>query len=73
MQKVDARNLYSDEKSRGEPYHPVCPQCGKKTNVMRATNIEWRGSAAGSGALAKQPKYWLCDDSSHGPYGWSTG
>lgn len=70
--EVSPQVLRPDLSTRGQAHHPVCPKCGKKDHVMRAANLNYRGSATGAGAFVVQPRYWLCDDPSHSQYGWST-
>lgn len=70
---IDPSTLSPDEQSRGAAHHPSCPKCGRKDYVMRAVLRFGRGSAAGNGgALARRPKYWVCDDASHGQVGWQS-
>lgn len=72
VREVNPAQLAEDEPSRGASHHPVCPRCGKNHNVMRAHYRDYRGSAAGAAAFVPQSKFWLCDDMSHGRYGWAT-
>lgn len=72
IQRLSPASVKADQSSRGAPHHPPCPACGARTNVMRATYLDSRGSFAGAGAALRRPRYWLCDDRSHDPCAWST-